>query len=157
MTTKLKVAAGVAFLVLGVAGVAVIAQAQDGQEAVSRATDDPEHLFFESLGTGLGATDVWSVQCGAGTTRVNADVQDTGGADGVRITVTVINPQGRANSRTTDGGLTSDALLSGGAGSYLVVITRSLFGTAETYNTEIHCQNSLGTHFVTNVVLAQDQ
>lgn len=151
MTTKFRVAASVAFLVLGVAVVAVIAQEGTAEE--------PEHFVFETLGPSATATDVWSVQCGVGTGRVNADVNDNGGIDGIRLSVTVVNPQGRATSRTSpDNGLSLDAILFGGPGNYLVLITKSagsLF--AEPYVSVIDCQTTTGLNRPHNVVLVQDQ
>ena len=159
MSTKIRVAAGVAFLVLGVAVVAVIAQ--EGEEAAGvRTAEDQEHFVVETLGPSATATDVWSVQCGAGTGRVNADVNDNGGIDGIRLSVTVVNPQGRAISRTApDNGISADAILFGGAGNYLVIITKSAGGLflAEAYDSVIHCQTTTGVHTLTNVVLVQDQ
>ena len=159
MTTKFRVAAGVALLVLGVAVVGVIAQ--EGEEAAGvRTAEDQEHFVAETLGPSATATDVFSVQCGAGTGRVNADVNDNGGIDGIRFSVTVVNPQGRATSRTApDNGISADALLLGGAGNYLVIITKSAGGLflAEPYDTIIHCQTTTGVNTLHNVVLVQDQ
>jgi hypothetical protein len=154
MTTELRVAAGVA-LILGVAGVGVMAQ--DSQEPGSRA-EVPEDLVVETLGTSLAATDVWSVQCGAGTARVHADVDDNGGVDGIRLNVVVVNPQGRATGRTApDNGVSAQAILAGGPGNYLVVITKSGGATAEAYDSSIHCRNSIGVHTLTRLLLVQDQ
>ena len=158
MTNKFRVAAGVAFLVLGVAGVAVIAQ--EGEEAAGvRSAEEQEDFVAETLGPSATATDVWSVQCGAGTGRVNADVNDNGGIDGIRLNVTIVNPQGRAISRTApENGISLDAILLGGAGNYLVIITKtagSLF--AEPYDSVIDCQTTLGVNTLSNVVLVQDQ
>ena len=156
MTTKFRVAAGVAFFVLGVAVVAVIAQ--EGEEAV-RSAEEQEHLFVESLPPSSTGTDVYSVQCGINTVRVNADVDDNGGVDGIRLNVTIVNPQGRAISRTApDNLLSADTILFGGPGNYLVLITKtgaSLF--FEPYTTDIDCQNAFGVNTLHNVVLVQDQ
>jgi hypothetical protein len=160
MTTKFTVAIGVIFLVLGVAGVAVIGQ--EGGEAVDpgvRSADGLEHVFVETLGPSATATDVWSVQCGAGTGRVNADVNDNGGVDGIRFNVAVVNPQGRAIGRTApDNGISADAILFGGPGNYLVIITKTGGGfLAEPYDTQIHCETGAGVHTLSNIVLVQDQ
>jgi hypothetical protein len=158
MTKKFRVAAGVVFLVLGVAVMAVIAQ--EGEEAAGvRTAEEQEHFVAETLGPSATATDVWSVQCGAGTGRVNADVNDNGGIDGIRLNVTVVNPQGRAISRTApENGISLDAILFGGPGNYLVIINKtagSLF--AEPYDSVIDCQTALGVNTPHNVVLVQDQ
>jgi hypothetical protein len=157
MTTKFRVAFGVAFLVLGVAGVAVIAQ--EGEEAAGvRSAEDQEHFVVETLGPSATATDVWSVQCGVGTGRVFADVNDNGGIDGIRLSVTIVNPQGRAMSITAPENGISSTILFGGAGNYLVVITKtggSFF--AEPYDSIIHCQTTTGVNTLHNVVLVQDQ
>jgi hypothetical protein len=165
MTTKLSIAVGVPFLVLGVAGMAVIAQAQvqeaqEGQEAVDRSPVEQQHFVVESLGTSAAATDVWSVQCGSGTGRVIADVNDNGGVDGILFNVAIVNPQGRAASRTaSDNGISADAILSGGPGNYLVLITKTAGGFffTEAYDSIIHCQTAAGANTLHNVVLVQDQ
>jgi hypothetical protein len=117
-----------------------------------------------SLGVAAQATDVFGVQCGAGTLGVRADVNDNGGIDGVFLSVQVINPNGRATSRThlADNGTSAIACLAGGPGQYLVTFHKNkqvgLLG--EAYDTIIHCRSSAicgGVETPTTVLLIQNQ
>ncbi len=96
----------------------------------------------------------------SGTARVNADINDNGGVDGIRLSVTVVNPQGRAISRTGPENLISaDTILFGGAGNYLVIIAKtggSLF-FSEPMTATLTVRPPLGVDTLHNVVLVQDQ
>ncbi len=155
MKTKIKVILG---SVLFVVGLAFTSGMVSGQEVTSRGVD-ASVIVSSSLGAGATATDVWSVQCGVGTTRINADIGDLGGVDGRRFTATVVDPRGRATSLTSpDGGLSVDFFLTGLVpGNYLLIITKSPAGTIESYDTEVRCETSAGALRTTNVLLVQNQ
>lgn len=161
MKTKLTVGVAAAFLILGMAGVALVAQDREDQEVQSqdRASVDPKHFVVQSLGTSSSATDVWSVQCALGTGRVRADVNDNGGVDGIRMIVTIVDPAGRAISRTSpDNGIASPIVLSARPGNYLVLISKTAASFfAEAYDSIIDCQTATGGAVAHNVVLVQNQ
>ena len=119
-------------------------------------------LISESLGTSINATDIWSVQCGAGTTTVRANVDDDGGlaGDGVRMKVTVLDLRGRSVSATSPDNGAVTASLSGGPGQYLVLIQKGADiaqATVESYDGSISCRNALNVEVVTQLLLVQDQ
>ena len=103
------------------------------------------HFFADSLGVSVTATDVYSLQCPEGTFTARADVNDNGGVDGVLLSVQVINPLGRAISRTApDNGISAQASLSGGPGNYLVTFHKSGGGALEAYDSIVNCHNGVG-------------
>jgi hypothetical protein len=119
-------------------------------------------LLSGSLGSSMNATDIFSVQCGVGTSFVGADVDDFGGFDGVSMRVTVLDLRGRADSRVApDYSFPSEfAVLSGGPGHYLVIIQKAADVaplTSETYQTMILCENSAGVSTATSVLLIQNK
>lgn len=80
------------------------------------------------LGTPPISTDVYGVTCPIGTHEMRANVDDNGGVDGVRLTLQVINPHRDAITAFTavDNGLSPTvSLAGGGAGNYLVTISKS--------------------------------
>ncbi|HEX2341925.1 MAG TPA: hypothetical protein VHI98_15730 [Vicinamibacterales bacterium] len=153
---KLLVAGAAALSVLGLASTAVIVLGQE-EEATEAAR---EHVTpLSQLGPAATATDVWSLQCGLGTSRARADVLDLGGVDGRRFIVTLTDSHGRAVSRTgNDGGASSlDILLSSGPGNYLVYVSKTSAGTFENYNSIVHCETSIGGAVAHNIMLVQNQ
>ena len=105
-------------------------------------------VFVGSVGAPASSTDVYAVTCPAGTVTMRANVDDNGGVDNVRLTVQVINPQGRAITAFTavDNGVSPTVSLGGGPGNYLVTISKSQpAGTLlliEGYNTFMDCFNA---------------
>ena len=109
------------------------------------------------LGAVAGATDVYSVTCPAGTVSVEASVNDAITA-GTQVSVQLINPNGSAitASAVDGGGPSGFATLDGGAGSYLVTVSKNTeFG--EGYGVSIHCNDAVGPLAETITVLVQNQ
>ena len=78
------------------------------------------NIFGGFLGAAAGTTDAYSVTCPIGTISVKANVNDAV-AVGNQISVQVINPNGRAvtKSAVDNGPPSALATLAGGAGTYL--------------------------------------
>jgi hypothetical protein len=126
----------------------------DGQEPAPLLHDLPEHTY---LGASATATDVWSLQCGPLTYRTRALVDDGRGADGVRFTLTLVDPRGRAVGRTGPDGDTTSVSLTGGPGNYLVIVTKTPGGTVEDYQGYLQCEQLTGQTAVHNIMLLQNQ
>jgi len=120
---------------------------------------ESENFVVGSLGTSTFATDVYHVLCAAGTSRLNADVNDNGGVDGIRLSVCVHDSGGNPAQCTTspDNGISSSVAAFGGAGAYYVTFFKSPSSTSEAYDTIIQCRNSAGSATTTTVVLVQNQ
>ena len=109
------------------------------------------------LGAVEGATDVYAVTCPAGTVSVEASVNDAIAA-GTQVNVQLINPNGSAitASAADSGGPSGFVTLDGGAGSYLVTVSKNTeFG--EGYSVSIHCNDAVGPLDETIAVLVQNQ
>jgi hypothetical protein len=114
-----------------------------GLGSIPLAHADEDHPTGEFLGAASASnTDVYVLSCPIGTANVKAKVND-GTALGIEISVQVINPNGLATSQTApDGGIGSDdAVLSGGAGNYLVTVHKNLVG-GEGYTISADCYDS---------------
>jgi hypothetical protein len=145
MKTKKLLFVGLVAVLFAVWGITSAVLAAE-QEAANRAEAKPETQLFASLGPTGGATDVFHVICPAGTVRLQADVQDTGGFDGTRISVFVSDAGGNPAIGATapDAGTSATVAAVGGAGSYTVSFFKSSLGTTESYNSIIYCRNSAG-------------
>jgi hypothetical protein len=104
---------------------------------------ESEDLAFGTLGP-IG-TDVYTLICApvAGVTvAAEASVTDTGGVDGLRLAVALLDAHGFGIGRVAaDGGATGPLTLTRGPGAYVVSISRSPAGTVESYTTFIRCKN----------------
>jgi hypothetical protein len=96
------------------------------------------------LGAPEGSTDVYGLTCPDGTQSVRARVNEAN-APGIQVSVTVINPLGRAASASAvNGGLSAVVIFAGEAGNYLVTVHKDAAG-GEGYNVTLDCHNSNGT------------
>ncbi len=111
------------------------------------------------LGAGSASnTDVFVLSCPIGTVNVKASLND-GIALGNEMSIQVINPLGRATTQTApDGGaFSSEAILGGGSGSYLVTIQKNTVD-GEGYTRKMDCYNNAGVPAVgTQSTQVQDQ
>jgi hypothetical protein len=123
------------------------------------ADEESDIILPGSLGNLPFATDVYHVLCGAGTSRLNADVRDLGGVDGIRLSVCVNDSGGNPAHCTIapDGSFSSSVPVVGGVGAYYVTISRSPFSAFEQYQTNIQCRNAAGGLTVTTPVLVQNE
>jgi hypothetical protein len=114
-------------------------------------------IFGGFLGAAAGATDVYGVTCPLGTLSVRANVNDAVVA-GDQISVQVINPTGRAAtaSAVDGGGPSAFAILTGGAGNYLVTVHKNA-ALAEGYAVSMDCYTAAGALAGTQSVLVQNQ
>ena len=112
------------------------------------------NIFGGFLGAVAGTTDAYSVTCPIGTISVKANVNDAI-AVGNQISVQVINPNGRAvtKSAVDNGPPSALATLVGGAGTYLVTVHKNT-GVGEGYSVAMDCYDAVGaiagTQSVTN-------
>src|SRR5262245_66263264 len=122
-------------LALVVLGLVTTAAIGFGQEGATRQDVGPNHITpNDAVGPAVGAADVWSLQCGAGTSRARADVLDLGGVDGIRFNVVLTDGHGPSVGTTApDGGLSGSVVLARGPGNYLVIVTRTAGATTEPY------------------------
>lgn len=157
MKTKKMLFVGLVAVLFAVWGITSVALAAE-QEA-ARGEANPEAFVVGSLGTFTVATDVYHVLCGAGTSRLNADVNDNGGVDGVRISVLVADSGGNPAVGTTspDNGISASVAAFGGAGSYYVYFFKSPSATSEAYDSIIQCRSSSGAATATTLFLVQNQ
>jgi len=120
----------------------------------------PAHtnIFGGFLGAAVaGTTDAYSVTCPIGTISAKANVNDAI-AVGNQISVQVINPNGRAvtKSAVDNGPPSALATLAGGAGTYLVTVHKNT-GVGEGYSVAMDCYDAAGAIPGTQSVLVQDQ
>jgi hypothetical protein len=106
---------------------------------------ESEDLAFGTLGP-IG-TDVYTLICApvAGVTvAAEANLADTGGVDGIRLALALLDPHGFGIGRVApDGaGSTGAQTLTRGPGAYVVSISRSFAFTVESYNAFIRCKNA---------------
>ena len=106
--------------------------------AFSAHADGP---FGETVG--VNGTDVWALSCPIGTVSARARVND-GILAGNVISVQVINPHGRATTRSAvdGGGGSPDAILASGAGLYLVNVSSSTVIGLEGYTITLDCRDA---------------
>ncbi len=114
-------------------------------------------IFGGFLGALAGSTDVYSVACPIGTVSVKANVND-GVTIGNQISVQVIDPHGRAitASAVDNGPPTALVTLAGGAGQYLVTVSKNT-GVSEGYSVAMDCYDVVGAIAGTQSVIVQDQ
>ena len=115
----------------------------------------PHEYLGGFLGAAVaGTTDAYSVTCPIGTISAKANVNDAI-AVGNQISVQVINPNGRAvtKSAVDNGPPSALATLAGGAGTYLVTVHKNT-GVGEGYSVAMDCYDAVGaiagTQSVTN-------
>lgn len=116
-----------------------------GLGGIPLAHADEDHPTGGFLGAASASnTDVYALSCPIGTVNVKAKVND-GTASGIEISVQIINPNGRATTQTAqdDGIGSDDAVLSGGAGNYLVTVHKNFVG-GEGYTISADCYDSAG-------------
>jgi hypothetical protein len=157
MKTKKRLFVGLVAVIFAVWGITSAASAAEKEAA--RGEANPEAFVVGSLGTAAAATDVYHVHCGAGSARLNTDVNDNGGVDGVRIHVLVADSGGNPAIGTTspDNGISATLGAFGGAGSYYVYIFKSPSATSEAYDSIMQCRNSAGASTTTVITLVQNQ
>ena len=110
-----------------------------------------------SLGASEINVDIWSVQCGIGTTQVQARVTDSSGVNDNYVAVTIVNPLGRSVVRVApDGGTSAMATMASGPGNYLVGVSHSE-PIAASYSLFAHCVNGSGAATPHNVLQIQNQ
>jgi hypothetical protein len=156
MTLKHLCACAVAVLVFG-GGIAPQLGAEEPIGA--RAAAEDVNIVFEDLGTTQTGVDVWKMACPSGTAKVSADVGDQGVVDGRRLTVTLVRAStGKTSLKTAgDGAISAPATLSGGSGTYYVVISKTIgYSTKVGYDSAQRCLNSAGADLPFSPVLAQD-
>jgi hypothetical protein len=114
-------------------------------------------IFGGFLGAAAGATDVYGMTCPLGTLSVRANVND-GAAAGNQVSVQVINPNGLATtaSAVDSGGPSAFAILTGGAGNYLVIVHKNAAG-GEGYAVSMDCYTAAGAVAGNQAVLVQNQ
>lgn len=95
--------------------------------------------FNQNLLAAVSSTDVYGLTCPIGTNTVQAFVNDPA-ADGILITVQVVDPQGSATKVTApDGAVSVPVGLPGpNAGNYLILVTKDLNG-AIIYGVDFDC------------------
>ena len=116
-------------------------------------------IFGGHLGAAaVGTMDIYIVTCPIGTASVKANVND-GTAVGNQVSVQVINPNGRAVSESAvdNGPPSPQAILTGGAGTYLIT-THKNAGGGEGYSVAMDCYDAAGAAIAgTQSVLVQNQ
>lgn len=118
--------------------------------------------FSGALGAGtvnVAPTDVWGLSCPAGTASVRAKVTNPNGSAADEITVQVINPNGSTKSAISlEGVAPPTAILSGGAGNYLVTAHKDSSLVAVSYSITMDCYNASAVAFAgTQSTLFQNQ
>lgn len=130
------------------------------------------HCFNgELLGTARDSEDLYHVMCGAGTTRLVADVnlQAGAGSGGSPVITNAIKLQiakngllpsvvvadtvaGGGYNTSTCAALGTDspsATLNGGVGEYDILVDKTGSDIAKTYGINFHCQDAAGNHTLT--------
>jgi hypothetical protein len=104
-----------------------------------------------------GATDVFLLACPSGTRTARAKINE-GNNEDVQLSVQVINPHGSATTESgINGGLSAEAILRGGPGSYLVTLHKNGVGL-EGYTITLDCYDAQGLRFDGDQsTLVQDQ
>ena len=104
-----------------------------------------------------GATDVYLLACPRGTRTARAKINE-GNNDAVQLSVQVLNPHGSATTESgLNGGLSAEAILRGGPGSYLVTVHKNGVGL-EGYTITLDCYDAQGLRFDGDqATLVQDQ
>jgi hypothetical protein len=118
--------------------------------------------FAGSLGAGspsFAPTDVFRIVCPTGTASVRARVTNPNGNPTDEITVQVIAPFGRARSAISLEGVTPPtAVLTGGAGTYLVSVHKDSKRIASSYSIALDCYRTTSAPIAGNQsVLVQNQ
>lgn len=118
--------------------------------------------FAGTLGAGnanIAPTDVYGLTCPAGTASVRARVTNPNGSAADEISVQVINPNGRARSViSVEGVAPPTAVLTGGAGNYLVTVHKDSTAFAVAYSIALDCYNANSVAFAgTQSALFQNQ
>lgn len=119
-------------------------------------------VVVETLGTGAGATDRYTVTCPANTFRLSGTVTDLWPIAAPFVSMQFT--KGSVATNTTDfidGPMaapvpSSEARLIGGSGAYTVLVDKAL-GGAEDYSIEVFCRDIFYVPLATPVVLTQDQ
>lgn len=94
----------------------------------------------------IGATDVYVLACPKGTKTARAKVNE-GNNDAAQLSVQVINPHGGATTESgVNGGLSPEAVLGAGPGSYLVTVHKDAAGH-EGYTITLDCYDADGNRF----------
>jgi hypothetical protein len=114
-----------------------------GLGALSSAHAD---FYFGTLGAAASATDVYAMTCPllpVTALSAQANVDDQGGADGIVVSVQVVNPHGRAaNATAPDGGGVSPTVgLSNQPGNYLILVDKDAAG-AQNYYLNLDCYDA---------------
>jgi hypothetical protein len=117
------------------------------------------HTVSETLGNSFNLADIWSLQCGLGTTKVQARVTDLNLGNDDFLAVTIVNPVGRSVTQgAPDSGTGRSALatMNTGPGNYLVGISHTE-NVAASYSALVHCVGANNADVPHNVLLIQDQ
>jgi len=142
---------GVSLTVLAALGAPLaVSAAGDGPTAESLGSNDPTK-------DRAGATDVYLLACPRGTRTAQAHINE-GNNDVVPLSVQVLNPHGSATTESgINGGLSAEAIVRGGPGSYLVTVHKNGAGL-ETYTITLDCYDAQGLRFEGDQsTLVQDQ
>jgi hypothetical protein len=156
MILKHLYACAVAVLVFG-GGIAPQVWAEEPIGA--RAAAAAQAFVEEDLGTTTTGTDVWKLACPSNTAKVEADVNDRGGVDGVSLTVLLLRASTGKTSlkRSPDGGTSVFANLTGGPGTYYVIIHKTQStSTSIPYDSIQRCLNSSGSDLPVTPQKVQD-
>jgi len=118
--------------------------------------------LFETLGTGAGATDRYTVTCGAGTFRLSGTVTDLVPATPSLVSMQFSKGSGATNTTDfSDGPLANPApsavanTIGGGPGDYTVLVDKA-GGGAENYMMDVECKDINYAPLPTTVLLTQD-
>jgi len=116
-----------------------------------------------SLGTGIGATDLYQVNCsddGTGPAdHLFFQLQDLPPAAAPVLSAQVVKYPKAANTtdqKDGDAGLSPTIRLKGGNGAYFITIDKSKAG-AEIYKFNYHCETSSGFETGTELLVIQNQ
>ena len=151
MNTKtLKCMTAAVSLLAGIGGAFSAYAAGDGPTARGIGSNDPTK-------DKIGATDVYLLACPPGTSTARAKINE-GNNDGVQLSVQVINPHGSAVTESgVNGGLSPEAILAGGQGSYLASVHKN-GAKFEGYTLTVDCHDANGNRFAGDqATLVQDQ
>ncbi len=120
------------------------------------------HTQVGALGSGAGATDLYTVTCstdsGGATFRLSMRVSDdTAGSGKVGVQTRRGNIATNSTDQTGgDGAYSPIVYNNGGDGAYNVLVDKPRSGT-NNYTLQFHCETSTGVHTGTSVVTNQNQ
>jgi hypothetical protein len=101
---------------------------------------------------------VYLLACPDGTRTARAKVNE-GNNEAVQLSVVVVNPHGSAATESAiDGGVSAEATLRGGPGSYQVLVLKDGGAGIEGYTITLDCFDAQGNRFAGDQsTLVQDQ